>query len=202
MSVAKRIVDRLLENDADEFIERNWDNLDEFPWKQIGGDFGDAWTYGGDWYHQPSRMIVHIAGLEGEGIKDVESWDIKLSPEELAAIEAQFPRANDDPDIVNDNENNRDEAIENLKCEKAEARNKAVEMPVYRFLDEPLDDWVTDKIPSIVDSMFNGDMDLWNELPDAQKWLAVGQHLGFEELDHAPDRFSKEALSKYLKIDL
>lgn len=202
MSKPEKIVEALLEMDAHE-DPKEWlnQNSEEMlnHWEQIGGDFGDPWIYGGDWYNQFKHEIVHINGLEGEGIKDKEPWDIKLTPEELAPIMAAYPESQDDPNTINDNERERDDAIENLKMTKSEAFNEAVEIPVYRFLDEELgpDDW-----PKQDEIAAQFEPGVWASLPTAQKWIEVGRYHGFAELDSYPDRFTKAKLSKYLGLSL
>lgn len=175
------------------------DNSEEMlnKWEQIGGDFGDPWVYGGDWYNQFKHEIVHIDGLESEGIKDKEPWDVELTPEELAAIETQFsPEEYDNED---DRERDKEEAIDNLKMQKSDAFNLLVEIPVYRFLDEELtpDDWPDQE--AIAGQFGEGE---WDHMSTAGKWIEVGRYHGFHELDHYPDKFTKAKLSEYLGLKL
>lgn len=202
MSQPEKVVEALLEMDdgvdPKEWLDQNSEEMLN-KWEQIGGDFGDPWVHGGDWYNQFSHMIVHIDGLEGEGIHDKEPWDIELTPEELAPIMAAFPESDDDPNTINDNERQRDEAIENLKLQKSEAFNERVEIPVYRFLDEELtpDDWPDQE--AIASQFEEG---AWDHMSTAGKWIEVGRHHGFHELDHYPERWTKAKLSEFLGINL
>lgn len=200
MSDPEKIVSALLEDgepeDPKEFMDRNAEDMLN-KWEQIGGDFGDPWVHGGSWFNLFQQEIVHIRGLEGEGIKDKEPWDIELTPEELAHIEAQFlPQDYEDEDA---RERDKEEAIDSLKMQKSEAFNETVAVPVYRFLDEELgqDDWPDQ---TLLARQF--DAGVWDTLSTAHKWLEVGEYYGFHELDDYPDNFTKAELSKYLGLEL
>jgi hypothetical protein len=175
------------------------DNSEEMlnKWEQIGGDLAMLGLTAATGTTCSSSEIVHIDGLEGEGIKDKEPWDIELTPEELAQIEAQFlPQDYDDEDA---RERDREEAIDNLKMEKSEAFNDKVAIRVYRFLDEDLgpDDWP--KQGEIAAQFEEG---TWDHMPSAAKWIEVGRYHGFHELDQYPEEWTKEKLSKYLGLKL
>ena len=78
------IVQRLLEGEEDDFLERHVDMIAD-QYQQISGD-RDWWAYGGTFYNPVKNEIVHIDGLEGSGIKDVEPWDVELDEQQTAAI--------------------------------------------------------------------------------------------------------------------
>ena len=83
------IVQRLLEGEEDDFLERHVDMIAD-QYQQISGD-RDWWAYGGTFYNPVKNEIVHIDGLEGSGIKDVEPWDVELDEQQTAAIMADYP---------------------------------------------------------------------------------------------------------------
>ncbi len=142
MSEAEHIVKTLLENEEDpkDYVTRNREAIEKGTnWHQIDGDSGDPWAYGGTWQDSISTDIIHIDGLEGEGLKEIDAWDIELTDEEEAAINAQFPFDQDDPNVINDNERARDDAIDALKQQKAEAATEAQQVSLYHFLDEPIE---------------------------------------------------------------
>lgn len=211
MSEPEQIVYKLLEDQPPEDQEPELDAASAKAWlqthgedmlnkfEQIGGDYGDPWLYGGSWHNHYTGDIVHINGLEGEGVRERHYDDEKLTPEELAAIYAQFPKEADDPQVINDNERDRDEAIDALKLSKYEAREANQKLPVYRFCDEEIgeDEW-----PDQISIRSQFDPGVYDEMPTAQKWLEIGQYHGFHELDHYPDSYTKAELSKYLGVEL
>lgn len=200
--IVRALLESTEEEDPKEYVTRNHDAIDrQTNWHQIDGDFGDAWAYGGSWQDSFSTDILHIDGLEGEGLKDVEAWDIELTDEDMAPILAQFPMDQDDPNTINDNERDRDEAIDSLKQQKADADNEAQEVTVYHFLDEPIDNDDWPDLVAVREMMDMSEED-FDSLSTASKWLMVGQHYGFHELDHQPDKTTKAQLSKRIGIPL
>jgi hypothetical protein len=108
-------VDLLIEDDnepyEDEELLRNITQNEPInAWQQIGGDFGDPWLYGGDWFNQDTDEIIHFDGIEYD--KDIEYWDIEVPQEVLNKI---------GPEIEDDNRHNfmRDQKIEAYKLAKA-----------------------------------------------------------------------------------
>lgn len=199
MSIAKNIVARLLEDEAeaDDFLERYTAGF-----TQVGGDFGDPWAYGGVWYNYATQQIVHCPGLEGEGIEDKSSWDMKLTPEEEAGLLQRFPVVRETPEDDDDNEWERDQARDELLQQKAEAANAAVSLPVYRFDDdEYIGDW-EEYFPEIIAQFGAKGQEMWDSWPRYQQWIAIAEYKGYHEMDSYPDRYTKAELSKYLEIEL
>jgi hypothetical protein len=200
MSDPEKIVSALLEDefeDPKEFMDRNSEEMLN-KWEQIAGD-SDAWTHGGSWFNPFKQEIVHVNGLEGEGLKEVDSYDLELDPQEEAKLNADFPPFID-PDFPEDgDQNERDREIEkeSILAAKADKINTEIKIPVYRFLDEELDDWPQqDLIAAQFEEGF------WDKLSTADKWIEVGKWHGFQELDAHPDSFTKAELSKYLGLAL
>lgn len=201
MSTAERIVESLLENepvDPKDFLDRHGDEL-ENAWEHISGD-RDAWTYGGAFYNPVKEEIVYIPGLESEGIRDYEADDFELTEQEMAEIMAQFPEAIDPefPEYGDDNEREREDAIEAKKQWKADEANDIRKMTVYRFLDEPVD-WPEDDLDAIRQQFDPG---VFDSLPSAAQWIEIGNYRGFHELDHYPEKYTKAEMEKYLNRKL
>lgn len=191
------LVHVLLEDDseADDFLDRHVDMIAD-KYQQIGGD-RDWWTYGGTFYNPAQSTILHIPGLEGEGLEDKSSWDMELTPEDLEAINQQFPPDIDPDDPTYDlNADDREEAQEARKQAKADAFNRDRKIRVYRFLDDNIEDW-GDQLDDLRAQMPEGEFDA---LPNFAKWIEIGNHWGFDELDPYPDRYTKEELEKYLGL--
>lgn len=206
MNLALRIVAHLLEDDrdrvdaeVDDFIARY-----EPGWTQVGGDFGSPWEYGGTWYHWTRKDILHCPGLEGQGLEDKASWDMTLTPEEEAALLAQFPVL-DDGDGVDENERDRDDAREEQLQAKADAFNAARKLPVYSFSEDPIawleKDWA-DAIPELIGQWGEEGPAIWERMPLHQKWIALAECKGWYEFDHYPDHCTKAELRKRLGPDI
>lgn len=206
MNEAEKVVDALLEMedgiDPKEYLDQNAEEMIN-KWEQIGGDFGDPWKHGGDWFNLYKREIVHIDGLEGEGLNEVDEYDLELTPEEKAQLQQEYPVDIDpeDPGAGDQNERDRDLAASSILSDRAEKVNNAIAVTVYRFLDEELtpDDWPDQEA---IKASMDMDDEAWADAPTASKWIEVGRHHGFHELDHYPEKWTKEQLSKFLGIDL
>ena len=188
------IVQRLLEGEEDDFLERHVDMIAD-QYQQISGD-RDWWAYGGTFYNPVKNEIVHIDGLEGSGIKDVEPWDVELDEQQTAAIMADYPVVADE-NGDDENEYERDQVIDSLKCEIASRKNAEEKQTVYRFTDETVhaDEWYNAE-----DLARQFEEGQWENFPTYVKWDMIGQHHGYHELDHYPDQFTKEELEKYLGL--
>jgi hypothetical protein len=199
VSIASSIVKRLLETDEvdpKEFISQNSDEMWDV-WEQVDGDM-DWWTYGGTFHNAAQEMMVHVPGLESAGIKDIDPWDIELSEEELAQINAQFPVRVDPefPEDGDENEDAREEAIDALKTKKAEEATAARKMPVYRWLDDHIEDYA-DKFPGLAEQM-GVTLEEIENMPLGAKWSMLMQAYGPDEFDSDPDRYTYEEIKKYL----
>jgi hypothetical protein len=199
----EKIVKNLIEGDDvfKDFMGRHGQDLSN-QFEQVGGD-RDAWRYGGEFYRHSDGTIIYFRGLEGEGIPEYSSWDIELKPgdPEYDAILERFPKALDDPETINDNERDRDEAIENLKQARADAKNEAVTMRVFRFTDDyDESDWEAN-VDGLI-RLFGITREAWNEFTNAAKLLALARFLGPEEMDDYPEMYKKDELSKFLGVKL
>jgi len=203
MSVAEQIVDVLLEAGDDDvdpkaFTARHADAIYN-TWEQVDGDV-DWWEYGGTFHNPGLGQLVHIPGIESAGLKDWASWDITLTPEDEAALLAQFPvdKLPEDPDSEDYNEHDREQAADKLRDERAEQKNANRKMPVYRWSDDYIQDYA-DQLPGVLEQMNNMPIEEFNELPLGAQWSAIGQVVGYHEFDDTPDNYTWAELDAYLQ---
>jgi hypothetical protein len=124
--------------------------------------------------------MLHVPGLENCELKDWSGWDIDLTPDQMDQINAKFP-VNIDPEWPeggDQNENERERAISDLKDEIAEQKNVARKMKVYRWPDDGIDDF-----EQHFETVENQTGQPLSEIPLGVQWAELGQILGFEELD-------------------
>jgi hypothetical protein len=203
LSTATRIVDVLLEAgdgiDFKAFLDRNSEPLHNH-YEQIGGDFGNPWESGGQWFNPFKSELVVIKGLEGEGMRDYEIDDFEISDEELAALQAEYPVKIDPefPEYGDENERYRDEARDNILQAKADQANRDYKMSVYRFLDEEFHPGEWENDIDQVKQNWGEQQHIWDTLPREQQWLALGDVKGWEEFDPAPEQFTRAELKAYL----
>jgi hypothetical protein len=200
VSTAERIVEVLLESDEVDpkaFVGSRADQMFNI-WEQVDGDT-DWWEYGGTFHNEGLGMLVHIPGIEGAELKDWSSWDIKLTPEDEAALLVQFPVDIDqeDPEDGDWNEGDRERAAEKLRDERAEQKNANRKMPVYRWGDDYIEDYLGRLDQNLT---FAGmSYEEFDNLALGAKWAALGQMLGYHEFDDSPDKYTWAELDAYLQ---
>lgn len=197
MSTAEHVVEALLENDefdAKKFAISRSDQIYN-AWEQVGGDV-DWWTYGGTFHNPGTGEMMHISGLEGEGIKDLTHWDFELTDAERAQIEVDYPVKIDPefPDDGDENERDRDMAVEDYQERHYENWKKNLKVTVYRWGDDHIEDW-SDKF----DDVSQGMGERVEEMPLAGQWEAIGQYFGWEELDCSPVMMTKDQIEAIIK---
>jgi hypothetical protein len=197
MSTAERIVIALLETDEFDpksFTARHSDAIYN-TWEQVDGDV-DWWEHGGTFHNPGLSTMLHI---DSSGLKDWSSWDIKLKPEDEAAILAQFPEQIDPeyPEGGDENERAREDAIEAKKQERADEKNAARKVHVYRWLDDHIDDYA-DHIPEVLQQM-DMSIEQFNAMPLGAQWAALGSIVGYHEFDDYPDTYTQAELDAYLQ---
>jgi hypothetical protein len=177
-------------------------------YRQIDGDFGDPWLYGGTWYSagiekDPDKCssIVHIEGTESEGTKEYWSNDrvVKeeaMKPEWRAKI-AQI-KAEKYPDDEDD-ERATDEVLEEI----AAKMNDNVKIRAWRTnAEDPNEEsWVTDRLSSLLDSE-SLTHEQWMDMGPEGRVCVAARHHGWENFDSYPYEYTKEELSKFLGIEL
>ena len=192
--IARRLVGSFNEgagNLVRRFASRNYHG----KYVQVGGDFGDAWTYGGAWKQvkqvDGDPEFVHIGGLEGAGVEEIDSWDIDLPDDVEARLRALHPEDDGDDQAFED-------AEEEWKQQEAEKQTAAQTLDVYRFTpnDDPADhDWT-----DAGELAAQWDEGVWDEFDIGQKWEMVYDHHGWENADGYPDKWTKAELCRYLGI--
>jgi hypothetical protein len=196
MSIAERIVDVLLESDEIDpkgFFDRHAGALFNL-WEQTGGD-RDWWTYSGTFHNPGLGEMMHVAGLEHEGIKELTHWDFELTDDERAQINVDYP-VKIDPDFPEDgdeNERDRESAVEDIQTQKYDQWVENLKVHVYRWTDDFIDDW-TDDFEAIGQSMGVN----MTELSLPEQWQAIGEYKGWEELDYSPVMMTKAELEKLI----
>ena len=188
MSIAERIVEALLETDEVDpkaFVSSRGQEMFN-KWEQVDGDV-NWWEYGGTFHNEELGQLVHVPGIESAGLKDWASWDIKLTPNDEAALLAQFPVdvVPDDPEGTDYNEHDREQAAEKLRDERAEQKNAARQMPVYRWSDDYIEDHADDVAEVL--NRTGMSQEEFDALPLGAKWATIGQIMGFHEFDDSPD---------------
>jgi hypothetical protein len=197
MSIPERIVKALLE--AEEFDPKGFTTRHTQTiynvWEQVGGDV-DWWTYGGTFHNPGTGEMMHIAGLESEGIKDLSHWDFELTDSERAQIETDYPVKIDPefPDDGDENERDRGMAVEDYQEKHYENWKNNLKVSVYRWGDDHVEDWA-DKFDDISNSM-GARVD---ELSLPEQWQAIGEYFGWEELDFSPVMMTKEQIEAIIK---
>jgi hypothetical protein len=199
MSIAERVVTALLEADEVDpksFTDRHSDTIYN-TWEQVDGDT-DWWEYGGTFHNPGLGMLAHVDGLESAGAKDWSSWDIKLGPEDEAAILAQFP-VNVDPEWPeggDENERAREDATENRKQEIADQKNTARKVHVWRWTDDNIGDYA-DHVADVLNQTGMTE-EQFSELPLGAQWAQIGQIIGYHEFDDYPDKYTEAEIKAYL----
>lgn len=186
---------------------------------QIDGDFGDAWLYGGTWYNSyrertnKTDSLIHIDGLEGEGLSDYDTSDQRVEkefnePEWQAKYNLHIEMQKDAEEIGNDDaeeiERIQDVAKDEILTEIADALNAGRALRVYmtNVNDDPNEEYyVTNGLQSMLQSC-GLDHEAWIKMDKAGQWVVVAQYYGWDNLDSYPTKMTKSQLSDRLGINL
>ncbi len=106
-------------------------------------------------------------------------------------------RAGQDAEGGDENERAREDAIEAKKQERADEKNAARKVHVYRWLDDHIEDYA-DHIPEILRQM-DMSIEQFNALPIGAQWSALGSVIGYNEFDDYPDTYTQAELDAYLQ---
>lgn len=167
-------------------------------WEQIGGDFGDPWTYGGTWFNKELDEIIHFPGVESEDYDvepDSERVDSRMTYPHYRAIVAELSLEN----------TFRWEKIEDdLRQEQAELIKEELKFSYYRTTCESNEwierDWARE-IAEIKQELEMSDEE-WAALPPCGKEEAIANRIGWYEFDSSPEKISRGELSNLLGIQL
>lgn len=162
---------------------------------QIGGDFGDAWVYGGTWYSKANDQLIHIDGLDGNGITDVEASDPKVDKRLTPADYDRIAK-----DLNAENDEHWEGAEDTIRLEYASVVNDERQMPYFRVggeSDQTIEnDWADDIVE--IKAQFDNGEELWAKMPPAQKLAALADHKGWHEFDYYAEKATKAELSEIL----
>lgn len=167
-------------------------------WIQIGGDFGDAWSYGGTWFNPQSNDMIHFPGLDYEA-KEIEAddkrVDSKLTRDNYKFIVAQLHL--DDTDKW-------ESAEDEIRSEYASQLNDERRFQYFRTSVET-DEWIekdwASEIEAIKQELEISDED-WAKTEPQHKESAIADRIGWHEFDHYPENISRKELSELLGIEL
>jgi hypothetical protein len=121
--MAQALMTRVLEaDDEDDILKDLAGPFEPYDyWEQVGGDFGDPWIYGGDWFNEHRDQLLHFYGIESEQEREIDPDDVEIPPhlrekirqkihdpdldepwaqEDLAWLERQKQREEDEIDEV------------------------------------------------------------------------------------------------------
>ena len=177
-------------------------------YRQIDGDYGDPWLYGGTWFSagiegDPDKWasIVHFDGLDRLGIEEYDTYSKKVKEEAMkpewrrmiAQVKAEkYPEDEDD-------ERATDEVLEKI----ADMMNEQRTYPVYRTnADDPNEEsWVTDSLAGMLDSL-GLTHEQWMNMGPENRVCAAADYYGWDNFDSDPYHYTKQELSKFLGIEL
>ena len=198
--------------------------------KQIDGDWGDPWLYGGSWYSayidrtgDRWDSIYHVDGLEREGLSDYDSgsrevknrlarddeWKAKVESRRLELLQQYLlDQSNDDNPSTDpvtiawcEREAKRD-ALSEVGDELAEKMNEEREIPVYRTNSEDLYRGM-DQESIERDLRYVGlDFTQFEQMSAPARVCLYGEVHGWQEIDHQPISLSKAELEGRLKKSL
>ena len=183
-TAAAEIVRRVVETveDEDFGLEDVYDVEPENAWRQIDGDFGDPWEYGGDWYNPARNEVLHFGGLEEEGDDaDIDPNDVPVPDQMLAKLPPEQEDWTQNKD--------RDNAIDRYKLARAEFLNLRKQRPFWLIHVPGPDDAVFRRYDGAVARSWGfepGTKEYRDYMiaPPEYKIVQVGRYVGFHELGH------------------
>lgn len=183
------ILEAVLSEENDDDLKDVFHPDEDYPgdWVQIGGDFGNAWVYGGDWHNAHRKQLLHFDGIESD--KETTYRDIEVPPQVMTKIVArihdpELDAMEDDEHkkwLLNREEHEIDQIADNYKIARAdfiEARKKR-EFWLIDLDQSWLVEAVNEKGPELAKQFETG---VWEELPFEQRVIEYGRHWGFHEI--------------------
>ena len=170
---ALKIVEELLEARPDTFVKDVGQPSKNGFYKQIDGDWGDPWLYGGSWWNPIKRVMFHFEGVENDEETDPDSVPIP------ASMLAKLPL--EQPDWQDNRE--RDRLIQQYQAARA-AYLESHKKRDFWFIDVP------DEIPvwlkhyrDAIKQTLGSDVE-YDLLPVAIKLLEIGKYAGLDEIGY------------------
>jgi len=197
-------VDQVLKailEDEDDFDVKEIGHPDpesEGHWEQVGGDYGDPWVYGAEWYNMVKRELIHFGGVENE--KEVDPDDVELPEAAMAKLKAKVyaqvhdpyldtDEAKEDPawlakqlkDEEWDIEREVGKALGNYQYARAAYLNSRTRYAFYRLdVPESLDDYA--KEVEQIRPQYGPDAN-FEDWPIYSKLSEIANYWGWEVLD-------------------
>lgn len=167
--------------------------------EQIGGD-RSPWEYGGTWHDPLRQWLIHVDGLDAEGIEDTDPDNVEVPDEVVRRIIREHGGNPDQPLRAQpDIEDEVTEALREWQVEEAWRRDQQeVRQPVYVCTDD-FEDWMQ---PDLEAALRDFDPAIHRQITrdDQQKIILVAGRIGWGEMDPSPERYSKVELARFLGI--
>lgn len=189
--IALEILQSILEDeDHDDIVKDVAFGSEDGYWTQIGGDFGDPWLYGGDWFNPVKGEVLHFDGVENE--KEVEPDEVEIPASMLAKLPPE------DEDWRENTE--RDRIIGNYKYARAAFLNARTERTFWLFdVEDGIPAWLQ-RYEEPVRKQFDEEAG-FEHWPVEQKMIEIGHYAGFREFAHSIYMNKIEA-EKFLRTTL
>jgi hypothetical protein len=177
-------------SESDEFDAKELYHPDaeyQGDWVQIGGDYGDAWVYGGDWHNAHKQQVLHFDGIEHDDEMDYRA--IEIPERVMAKIKAnvhdpELDTMEDDEHkrwLLNREENEIDRIADNYRVARASFLADR-QKHIFWLID--LDQkWLVDSLKEKEAELAKQfEAGTWDEFPFEQKVLELGRYWGFQDI--------------------
>jgi hypothetical protein len=202
------VLGALLEDDEEFAFDAKDMDSESAPadeWRQIGGDYGDPWEYGGSWYNDARQEIWYFAGLEAEESGEYDPLapdNIRVPPGMQAALNRRFPLDYVDPDGdaaagESQREANRREqerVIGNYQYARS-AHLKLRQRRTFWSIDTSrgrLEPWMEGEVSFVANSLGMSEEEFL-DMPLPTQLLEFAHHFGFHEVGEAFKMSQSEA---------
>ena len=162
--------------------------------EQIGGDWGDAWAYGGTWFNPTTGDLVHFPGVEGEDVEsDSPKIDKMLGDSHYRLIAGELT-LEDTEQWIRQEDTTRQALAEQYNAEK--------EHTYYRTSVEKDATIESDWAREIAEIKQEQELtpEQWAEVSPASKMDDIAGRIGWDEFDHYPDKISRKDLGTLLGV--
>jgi hypothetical protein len=199
---AGEIVKRIVESDDDmDFDKDILDMGQDDTWHQISGD-ANPWVWGGTWYNEQRKEIIHFEGIDQSENREVDYRDIEVPEAVVAKVKAKVhdpyldtDEAKEDPAwlkrMLFSEEMEMDRLFDQYKIAKADFINKRKQHTFQRVhVDEQLPyHWrrYENKCPTGLAD------ETWEQMSMANKVDELCQYFGWREYSSSFELNQKEA---------